>query len=140
MLPSLQQPLVISEDSHAECFVSITPGHTRFRCWSRTVRVDAEVASEALHSGIMALAVQSGNEVDHIAVLKAGEAIVIGVVQLHAGVVVVMKAAAGHIVALDLHTVVGGCLRYADRRFDGVVDGQLMIPPKGNGLMRAHLL
>ena len=54
--------------------------------------------------------------------------------------VVVMKAAAGHMVVLDLHAVVGDCLRYADRRFDGFVDGQLKIPPEGNGLMRAHLL
>jgi hypothetical protein len=74
----------------------------------------------------MALAVQPGNEVDYVAVLKAGEAIVLGVVQRHAGVVVVMKAAAGHMVVLDLHAVVGGCLRYADRRFDGVVDIQLV--------------
>ena len=81
-----------------------------------------------------------GNQINHITVSMAAEAVKVRVIQLHAGVLVVMKAAAGHIVALDLHAVVGGCLRYADRRFDGVVDGQLKIPPKGNGLMRAHLL
>ena len=84
------------------------------RCRSRTVRVNAEVPGDPLHGGIMALAVQLSNKVDHIAMLEAGEAIVIGVIQLHTWVPIIMKAAAGHMVALDFHAVVGGCLRYAD--------------------------
>ena len=84
------------------------------RCRSRTVRVNAEVADDALHGCMMALVVQLGNEVDYIAVFEASEAIVVGVVQLHAGAVVVVEDTASHIVALDFHAVVGGCLWYTD--------------------------
>lgn len=104
-------------------------GKTVLECSSRWILGNAEVLGDALHGGIIAFSVQLGNEIDHIAVCKAAETVEIVVVQLHAGVMVIVKATAGQIIALDFHAVMGGSLRDTDCSFDGIVDSQLGITP-----------
>ncbi len=69
------------------------------------VRVKPEVVCELL-SGLPGVQVkQLGGEVDGIAVGSTAKAIIIGVVQLHAGVAVGMERTAHHAMAVWLHAV-----------------------------------
>ena len=71
----------------------------------RLIRVKPEVTCELL-GGLPGVQVeQLGGEVDGISVGSTAEAIIIGVVQLHAGVAVRMERTAHHAMAVGLHAV-----------------------------------
>ena len=89
------------------------------RCRSRgLVRVDPKVIRQLFRCVIAAQVEQLCHKVDHIAVGSAPEAIEVILIQLHAGRVVIVEGAAGHIAAPELQTVVFGSLSHCDHRLD----------------------
>ena len=71
----------------------------------RLVRAKSEVMCELL-GGLPGVQIeQFGGEVDGIAVGSTAKAVIIGVVQLHAGVAVRMERTAHHAMAVGLHAV-----------------------------------
>ena len=67
---------------------------------------------------------QLGGEVNGIAVGSAAKAIIIGVVQLHAGVVVGMERTAHHAMAVGLHAVHLSHLPNGDGGLDSLIQAQ----------------
>lgn len=81
---------------------------------------------------------QLRREIDHISRHQTSEAVVVPLVQLHAGVSVLVKGAGGHTVMGDLHAVMLGGPGYRDAFLDVLVDRDEQVPPCWL-LMRAHL-
>ena len=90
----------------------------------RLVRVKPEVVYELL-GGLPGVQVeQLGGEVDSISVGSAAKAIIIVVVQLHAGVAVGMERTAHHAMAVGLHAVHLSHLPNGDGGLDSLIQAQ----------------
>ena len=77
----------------------------------RLVRVKSKIMRQLFRRLIAAQAKQTGGELNHIAVSPAAKAVEIILVQLHAGVPVIVERTAAHPIPLHLHSVVFGSLR-----------------------------
>ena len=82
------------------------------------VRVNPKVIRQLLRRLIVAQIEQPCRKVDHVTSCSATEAVEVILIQLHAGRVVIVEGAAGHIAAPDLQTVVFGSLSHCDHRLD----------------------
>ena len=111
LLPVVQQVEIIGQ--HPQTVGDVCPllvrqatlGRQGDGIGGRLIRVKPEVTCERL-GGLPGVQVeQLGGEVDGISVGSAAKAVIIGVVQLHAGVAVGMEWTAHHAMAVGLHAV-----------------------------------
>ena len=119
-VPFFQKVFVFDQDGGAVTFVlPLLPDGFSFgdNGGGRGTRVDPEILGQFLGRVIIAEPIQVGNEIDHVAGFVAAEA-VIPFVHLHRGVLVAVKGAADHAVAIDLESVILRGLAGSDRRFD----------------------
>ena len=75
------------------------------RCAGRLVRGEVKVSCQLLRCIIQREPEQLAYKINHIAVFSAGEAIIVVVCHIQAGMPVVMKRAERHAVVVDLHAV-----------------------------------
>ena len=108
------QPLVFHE---LLCFCSDMLCVER-RCAGRIVRTKVKVCCQTLRRLIEQQAEQLCGKVDHISMLPAGEAIIVIVRHIQAGMPVIVERAACHTVMVDLHAVPLCCLPAAYAIFD----------------------
>ena len=83
---------------------------------------DAEVLRQSLRRFEVAEIKQLCHKVDHISFGSAAEAIEIVLVQLQAGMPVIVERTASHTVSVDPQPVVFGSLSDWDSRLDGFID------------------
>ena len=101
------QPLVFRE---LLCFCSDALC-AECRCAGRLVRGEVKVGCQTLRRFIERQAEQLCGKVDHISMFPAGEAMVVVVCHIQAGVPVIVERAKGHAVMVDLHAVPPVCGR-----------------------------
>ena len=108
---------IIRQHPEAEHFIlpELTDiGTFRFGQGSGRFRVKPKIRSQFLHRFIAAQIEQSCYEVDHIPFGSAAEAEEIFLIQLQAGVPVIVERAASHVVPVDFQPVVFGGVSYGD--------------------------
>ena len=121
-LPAFQQVQIIAQHPLAVHLVIPEGPRKRvrfvqcYRCRG-LVRVDADVIGQFLCGLVAAQTEQPCHKINHIAGGPATKAVEVTLVQLHAGVPVIVEGAADHIAPVDFAAVVLGGLLYSDRVF-----------------------
>lgn len=88
---------------------------------------DTKVRSQSLRRFVAAQIKELCHKVDYIPLGSTAEAEEIFLVQLQAGMPVIVERAASHAVAVDLQSVVLGSLSYGDCRFHSFKNIQIVI-------------
>ena len=130
LLPVVQQVEIISQ--HPQTVGDVCPllvcqaalGRQSDGIGGRLVRVKPEVVYQLLGGLPWVQVEQLGGEVDGISVGSAAKAVIIGVVQLHAGVAVRMERTAHHAMAVGLHAVHLSHLPNGDGELDSLIQAQ----------------
>ena len=121
-LPAFQQVQIIAQHPLAVHLIVAEGPCQRirlFQCHScrGLVRVHTEVIGQLLCCLVAAQAEQPRHKVDHIAGGPAAKTIKVILIQLHAGMPVIVEGAADHVAPVDLAAVVLGGLLHGDRVF-----------------------
>jgi len=133
--PSFQQVQIIAQHPlTVHLIVTESPRQRiglvqRHRCRG-LVLVDAEIIGQLLCGLVAAQAEQPRHKVDHIPCSPAAEAVEVILVQLHAGMPVIMEGAADHVAPVDLAAVVLGGLLHGDNGFYCFKQIHRLCPPK----------
>ena len=131
LLPVVQQVKIIGQ--HPQAVGDICPLLVRQATLGRQqgdgiggrlVRVNPEVVCELLGGLPWVQVEQLGGEVDGIAVGPASEAVIVGVIQHHTGVVVGVERTAHHATAVGLHAVHLSHLPNGDGGLDSLIQAQ----------------